>query len=64
MEATVAGNLLVQAWACGRLESDESIRQVVRRSTPIVEYQPGDTASWDNRYAAYLRIVESAQLAD
>ncbi len=64
MEATVAGNLLVQAWACGRLESHESIRQVVRRSTPIVEYQPGDTASWENRYAAYLRIVGSAQSAD
>jgi rhamnulokinase len=63
MEATVAGNLLVQAVARGRLESSESIRQVVRRSTQIVEYRPGGTAMWDDRYAAYLRIIGPARSA-
>lgn len=57
MEATVAGNLLVQTVACGRLESSESIRQVVRRSTQIMEYRPNGSAMWDDRYAAYLRIA-------
>jgi rhamnulokinase len=63
VEAAVAGNLLVQALACGRLESPEAIRQVVRRSTRVAEYQPRETAAWANRYAAYLRIIGSTRLA-
>ncbi len=61
-EAAVAGNLLVQALTCGRLESAESIRQVVRRSSQMVEYRPGDTAVWDDRYEVYRRILGAARV--
>ncbi len=56
-EATVAGNVLVQALARGYLSSPTGIRQVVRRSSELTEYQPGDSAAWDDRYSQYRRLV-------
>ena len=58
VEATVAGNVLVQALATGGLSSPTEVRAVVRRSTDLIEYKPHDTAVWQDRYADYLQLLE------
>ena len=60
-EATVIGNLLVQAVAVGALASDREIRQVVRSSFPLVEYQPQECERWQDQYGKYLRLVEQGR---
>lgn len=57
VEATVAGNVLVQAVALGELAGPAEVREVVRRSTDLVEHTPRATSGWDERYAAYLSLV-------
>src|SRR6185312_8938530 len=45
-EATVIGNLLVQAIALGELGSLEDAREVVRRSFPLRVCEPSGSAEW------------------
>jgi len=58
-EATVAGNIMVQAFALGCLSSPDEIRQVVRSSSNLVEYEPQDRTLWQDYYGKYLRLVEA-----
>jgi len=58
-EATVAGNVMVQAFALGCLSSPDEIRQVVRSSSHLVEYEPKDRTLWQDYYGKYLRLVEA-----
>lgn len=51
VEATALGNVVAQAVATGRLGSIAEGRAMVRRSFPLVEYTPTDTAAWDAPYA-------------
>jgi rhamnulokinase len=53
-EATLYGNLLVQAQALGRLQVHE-LRQVVRRSETLTSYQPFDH-DWTSAKHAFERI--------
>ncbi len=53
VEATAAGNVLVQAIALGELPSLDAARQVVRNSFPLDKFQPRDKSAWD---AALLRF--------
>ena len=46
VEATAMGNLLVQVRASGELSSLAEMREVVRRSTKPVRYEPADTSAW------------------
>ena len=46
VEATAAGNLLVQAIALGHLSSLAQAREVVRNSVTLHTYQPADAAEW------------------
>jgi sugar (pentulose or hexulose) kinase len=59
-EATVAGNVLVQALAKGFVSTPAEIREVVRRSAEVVEYEPQDTWRSQERYGEYLRLLEKA----
>jgi sugar (pentulose or hexulose) kinase len=58
VEATVAGNVLVQALAIGRIKSPEEIRAVVRLSSVLIEYEPRDPQRWQDYYGKYLRLAE------
>jgi rhamnulokinase/L-fuculokinase len=60
-EATVAGNILTQAVGRGYLTSPGEIREVIRRSTAMVEYEPKDAGIWEDRYAKYLQIIEDSR---
>jgi rhamnulokinase len=57
VEATAAGNVLVQAIALGHLPSLAAAREVVRASFPLATVTPADAAVWeaaDARFAALL----------
>lgn len=58
VEATAIGNVLVQAMAKGDLRSLDEARQVVRRSFPLVRYEPADGASWDAAYERFSKLVQ------
>jgi rhamnulokinase len=46
VEATVMGNVLVQAWAAKEISSLAKMREVVRRSSTIARYEPANSGSW------------------
>jgi rhamnulokinase len=57
-EATLVGNVLVQAIARGELASLAEARALVRRSLPPVRYEPEPAAAWEEargRFAALSR---------
>ncbi len=60
-EATMAGNVLTQAVARGYLASPGEVREVIHRSSALAQYEPRDSAIWEDCYARYLRVVETAK---
>jgi rhamnulokinase len=48
---------MTQAIASGEVESIAQARDVIRNSFEVEEYQPQDTAVWDDAYEKYLKIV-------
>src|SRR5581483_6065486 len=56
-EATLVGNLSVQAMALGELGSLAEARVVVRESFAPVEYEPGERAAWDEAYGRFGSLV-------
>jgi rhamnulokinase len=57
VEATVSGNILVQALALGVLDSPQAIRDVVRTSFDVTEYLPSPAVDWDARYERYQALL-------
>jgi rhamnulokinase len=56
VEATATGNMLVQAMALGQVASVAQLREVVRASTNIVQYEPADTTQWEQAYERFREI--------
>ncbi|MFW5857445.1 MAG: rhamnulokinase [Planctomycetota bacterium] len=56
VEATAAGNVLMQAVALGVVGSIAEARQIVRASFPLETYAPETTAAWDAQYARFQQI--------
>ena len=59
VEATAAGNILVQAVALGQLSSLSEARTIVRDSFEMVTFEPGRQDGWDEAYAR-LRELDAA----
>lgn len=57
IEATAIGNLMMQAVAAGDVASIAEARDVIRRSFPVEEYLPQNTAAWNEAYEKYVKIV-------
>ena len=57
VEATAIGNLMMQAVAAGDVASIAEAREVIRRSFPVDEYEPQNTAAWDEAYGRFLQVV-------
>jgi rhamnulokinase len=57
VEATATGNVMMQAVADGVVGSIAEAREVIRRSFPVEEYTPKNTAAWDEAYEKFLKIV-------
>lgn len=50
VEATAAGNILMQAKAKGQIKSLAELRKIVRNSFELKEYQPRDSKLWEQQY--------------
>jgi rhamnulokinase len=59
VEATATGNVMMQAVAAGDVGSIAEAREVIRRSFPVDEYEPRNTAAWDEGYERFLKVVGS-----
>jgi rhamnulokinase len=57
VEATAIGNLAVQALAAGDVADIAQAREVIRNSFPVDEYEPRDTAAWDDAYGRFLKLL-------
>jgi rhamnulokinase len=57
VEATAAGNVLLQAMARGRIGSLADARAIVARSFPVTVYEPRDTAAWDDAAGRFATLV-------
>lgn len=57
-EATVIGNLLVQAMALGEIGSLSELREVVRASFDTREFEPEKGLDWDGAYAKLLKLMD------
>ncbi len=58
VEATAMGNVLVQARAQGAVGSLAELREVVRRSTEMRQFEPQDTDVWEQAYRRFKDLVE------
>ena len=57
VEATATGNVMMQAVAAGDVGSIAEAREVIRRSFAVEEYEPQNTAAWDEAYTRFLRAL-------
>lgn len=57
VEATAAGNLIVQLIALGEIKSLPEGRAVIRNSFPVIEYNPEECAVWDAAYERFVGII-------
>ncbi|MDC0325754.1 rhamnulokinase [bacterium] len=53
IEATAAGNILIQALALGHLDSLEEARRVVSNSFPTETFEPADQSKWDSAFEVF-----------
>jgi rhamnulokinase len=57
VEATVLGNLLIQARSAGELGSLADLREVVRASSAPVTFEPSNHTRWDESYPRFVALV-------
>jgi rhamnulokinase len=57
IEATAAGNVLMQAMARGHIGTLAEAREVVRNSFELATYEPGDASPWDEAYGRWLDVL-------
>ncbi len=59
VEATVLGNLLVQARSHGEIRSLADIRSVVRESSDVMQYDPDNAAAWQDARGRFAKLSQS-----
>ena len=59
IEATAAGNILIQALALGHLDSIEDARKVVSKSFPTEPFEPVDQSKWDSAFEVFQSLESS-----
>ena len=57
VEATVFGNVLVQARARGEIGSLDEMRAVVRASGGVTQFDPKDEAAWTEPRTRFARLI-------
>jgi len=57
IEATATGNLMMQSVAAGDVASIAEAREVIRNSFAVEEYEPRNTAAWDEAYERFLATL-------
>lgn len=61
VEATAAGNVLMQAMARGHIGNLAEAREVVRSSFDLATYDPQDSEPWDEAYGHWLELVGTGE---
>jgi rhamnulokinase len=56
VEATVLGNLLVQARSHGEIRSLGDIRSVIRASSEVTQYEPTQASSWQDARGRFAEL--------
>lgn len=59
VEATAAGNLMMQAISFGHIGSLAEGREVIRRSFEVTAYEPHESAGWDEAYDRFNQLPGS-----
>ena len=57
-EATVMGNILIQAIGAGELAGLREAREIVKRSVVLETFTPKRTADWDRAYERFLLVTK------
>lgn len=57
VEATAAGNILVQAIALGDITSLDTARSIVRNSMEVSVVEPKDKQKWEDAYQRFVKII-------
>jgi rhamnulokinase len=57
VEATAAGNVLLQAMARGRISSLADARAIVAASFPVDTYEPQDVAAWEDAAGRFDKLA-------
>ncbi len=57
VEATSAGNTLVQALALGHIKSLNELRAIVRASFPVEVYTPADATTWKSAQQRFAKLT-------
>ena len=60
IEATATGNLMMQAVAAGDVGSIAQAREVIRNSFAVEQYEPQNTAAWEEAYQRFLAVIEKS----
>lgn len=58
VEATAAGNILVQAKAMGLVRSLNEMRRIVRDSFDVMTFAPEPSEQWDKAYLRFCKMLE------
>ncbi len=57
VEATAIGNVMMQAVSAGDVASVAEAREVIRRSFDVDQYEPENTAAWDDAYGRFMEML-------
>lgn len=57
IEATAIGNLMMQAVAAGDVAGIAQAREVIKNSFPVDEYEPRNTAAWDDAWSRFIGLL-------
>lgn len=63
VEATAAGNILVQARSMGLTSSDEVSRRLIRKSFEITEFKPENSRAWKQKADIFRNIIQKSRLS-
>ena len=63
VEATAAGNALMQLIALGELGTIEDGRAVIRSSFRTETYHPRDTLRWEDAFQGFLKLMQHPAVA-
>ena len=59
VEATVIGNIVVQAIGLGHIESLCEARKIIRESFPMETYTPRETSIWDQQFDRFMKLKQA-----
>lgn len=58
IEATAAGNIVVQAMALGAIKDLNDARKIIRNSFEMQIYKPQNTQEWDKVYEKFIKLIK------